>query len=326
MPITSYNAALHSVAWFEHPNVNILQVSGEDALDLLQRMSTNDVHEIPKGTGKQTILTSDKGRIVDILTAINFGEYHWWLPSGNNLGETVQWFRKYIIMDDVRFMDVSDQWHCFEIIGPSASQVLTELNNQFPLKPELFSIQKIIIENVHCLVMRVPSISDVSYKIFAPHQQIDILSWFLGISESIPEIDFLDYEILRIEKGIGKSPNEYTINQNPLEAGLIHLINFKKGCYIGQEVIARLDTYNKVKSRLVGFKSGLLLPFGAKIIIDNNEVGHITSCCESYQFGFISLGYIRQEYAIDGIKIQMNDGSESYDAELTILPFHKIQK
>ncbi|MBX7156099.1 MAG: glycine cleavage T C-terminal barrel domain-containing protein [Candidatus Kapaibacterium sp.] len=321
MSSEAYTVAKNSAAWFEHPNVSILQVQGADVLDLLQRMSTNDVHSIPALTGKQTVVTTDKGRIVDVIAAINMGEYFWWLPSTGHLPEIVQWFRKYIIMDDVRFMDVSDDWHSFEIIGPAASQVVMQLNNHSPLISELFSVSEVFIEDVGCKVMRVPSVSDVSYQLFCPEGTAEKIRSFFTSLNTLPVISQHEYEMLRIEKGVGKFPNELNVEHNPLEAGLLHLINFRKGCYIGQEVIARLDTYNKVKVRLVGITCGLLLPIDSNIFIDGVEYGKITSSIESNTFGNISLGYIRQEFAVEGIKVTIKTPNEIVDANITLLPF-----
>jgi len=136
------------------------------------------------------------------------------------------------------------------------------------------------------------------------------------------------YNIYRIENGVPSAPNELNDEFNPLEAGLDDLIDFNKGCYIGQEVIARLQTYNKVQKKLVGLKFSDPLEFnnGHFVLEDNGEeVGKLTSYTFSQKMmAPIGLAYIRNSHLSPGtqILIKLSD-KKIINAEVHPLPFVK---
>ena len=102
----------------------------------------------------------------------------------------------------------------------------------------------------------------------------------------------------RIINNLAGYPTEINENYNPLEAGLKKYINFNKGCYIGQEVIARLDTYSKVKNRLVLIKSDTEV--NSELINENKHIGNITPYTSSdFHNGDYKLAYIRKSFIKD---------------------------
>jgi folate-binding protein YgfZ len=106
-----------------------------------------------------------------------------------------------------------------------------------------------------------------------------------------------DFESYRIMCGIPAHPSELSLDFNPMEARLINLISFTKGCYIGQEVIARLDTYKKVQKQLVRFRLGALpnkLP--VPCYSEQQEVGIITSAVWEGHVVF-ALGYLKTTFS-----------------------------
>jgi tRNA-modifying protein YgfZ len=121
---------------------------------------------------------------------------------------------------------------------------------------------------------------------------------------------------LRIAQGRPKPDAELTEDYNPLEVGLWDTISFTKGCYIGQETIARLNTYKGVKQYLWGIKLAGFASVGTTITVDNEKVGILTSCTET-DTGAIGLGYIRSKAGGVGLKVTIGD----IDAEITNLPF-----
>jgi aminomethyltransferase len=136
------------------------------------------------------------------------------------------------------------------------------------------------------------------------------------------------YNIYRVEQGIPASPNELNSECNPLEAGLIEYIDFNKGCYIGQEVIARLKNYDKIQRHLTGvrFNDKLVTNNGRFILNDNGiEVGIVTSHTYSYRLNAtIGLAYIKSSYLkpYTQLSLKLSDGKETI-SEVHELPFVK---
>lgn len=319
----AYSSAKSKAAWIQHTKLGILRVRGKDALDLLNRLSTNELRNVAATNGAQTVLTSDKGRIVDVLTVVPQEDASFlWMTSASALMEDVRHIRKYIIMDDVRLTDESDNWAVVEILGPAALAFLREMDESLSASLALAGSTTLRLDGIECQCLRMPSVSELSYYLFLPTAQAQqILDFLRLLGENVPELNAEEYEILRIENGMGKYGSEWNEQHNPLEAGLLHLVNFKKGCYIGQEVIARLDSYNKVQQRLVGFRSQDALIPGAVTKEESREIGQITSSVNSPSLGNIALGYIRSEFAIPGKECVFEHQGSSQKATLVQLPF-----
>jgi folate-binding protein YgfZ len=131
-------------------------------------------------------------------------------------------------------------------------------------------------------------------------------------------------EMLRIEAGIPIYGREVTDNTIPIEANLDAAISYTKGCYIGQEVISRIDARGHVNRKLVGFLlAGDRLPeSGAKVVSPQREVGWVTSATYSpARRQNIALGYVRREVWQAGTQLDIRSNDTSMRATVTELPF-----
>jgi folate-binding protein YgfZ len=135
------------------------------------------------------------------------------------------------------------------------------------------------------------------------------------------------YEIYRIEQGIPEAPNELNDDYNPHETGLLNLVDFEKGCYIGQEVIARLQTYDKVQRKLTGVKFNEPIDPGKNFILydgSGKEAGKVTSSGRSIKLNEnIGLAYIRNSYLQNGNILNAKSDGISVNVEIHSLPFIK---
>ena len=124
------------------------------------------------------------------------------------------------------------------------------------------------------------------------------------------------WEALRIAQGRPKPDAELTEDYNPLEVGLWDTISFTKGCYIGQETIARLNTYKGIKQYLWGIKLAGSVAVGTPITLDGEKVGVLTSCTQ-IDTGAIGLGYVRSKAGGVGLKVMIGD----VEGEVSNIPF-----
>ncbi|MCL1465272.1 YgfZ/GcvT domain-containing protein [Argonema galeatum] len=124
------------------------------------------------------------------------------------------------------------------------------------------------------------------------------------------------WEQLRIEQGRPVPDRELTEDYNPLEAGLWQTISFSKGCYIGQETIARLNTYKGVKQQLWGIRLKAPAEPGSLITVGDEKVGKLTSYTETDE-GSFGLCYIRTKAGGEGLKVQVGDT----EGEVVAVPF-----
>ena len=318
----SVAAARSSAAWIDRGSVTVIKLTGADRIDLLHRLTTNDLRDLRPGFGKHTVLLTDKARIIDVIAILHDADASYLLCSPGQSATIVTWLRKYIIMDDVSIQDMTDSLQVIEICGPRSSEVVDSLFGvnvgSFALD-QWFSIEQ---EGANTIITRQPSACEVSYWVIAPRETTQIVRENLFANqELLPRLTDVEAEYVRITAGMGKHGHEWTDAFNPLEAGLLHMTSFAKGCYIGQEVVARLDSYNKVKQRIMGLLSQQPLSPQDVITADGTTVGVVTSVVQSCDGStWFALGYVRGEHAHPGTPITVVHDSASVTAELALPP------
>jgi folate-binding protein YgfZ len=281
-------------AYIDISNRTLLSMKGADSQDLLQRISTNDLSKLQTGGSVQTILTNEKGRIVDSLVVHKRNSSEFLLAGRSKTPEEILgWLNKFIIMEDVKVRNVTGDFFQFQVFDISYDEISPYLSRA-----------KIPILRSECRR------NDFALSIAERDKEVEIRQ--ILHDHAIDQWSDQDYETFRVERGIPDWPYEICDRFNPLELGLEHLVSFSKGCYVGQEVIARLDTYKKVQKRLVRFgleSDPTTLP--AILMLADKEVGIITSTASSNDLRFESMavGFLNSatETTKDGF-YYLNDG------------------
>ena len=310
---------------------SIIELKGTDSLDFLHRISTNSMKNLNKEEVKKTIFTSEKGRIIGVSTVLNFESYILLITNALSKQKVMSWLNKYIIGDDVILSDASHRFNLFEVIGPQSESFLSLFvgdtinvvtDNTFKVAGAdgvLFFLAK--LKNEQGL-----------HKYWILAEQENGKKLINNMIENKGPFDFNligedAYSTYKIENGIPSDPNELNDNFNPHEAGIIDLVDFKKGCYIGQEVIARLDTYDKVQKHLVGLCFPESVDTNDKFSLldgQQNEVGVVTSIAYLPKIKKnIALGYIKKSLAVQGTKVSAKNGVKSMEVTVHELPFKK---
>ena len=306
----SVAAARTSAAWCDRSSWTILKLTGSDRIDLLHRLTTADLRDVRPGYGKHTVLLTDKARIIDVLGILHDADSSYLLCSPGQNAAIVQWLRKYVIMDDVKLHDESTLHEMLEICGPRSAEVVEQLCGTSVGGFALDQWCAVELDDTSVIITRQPSPCEVSYWIIAPKKTAEAIRAGLREHQDVlPELVPLEVEYVRILAGMGKHGNEWTDAYNPLEAGLLHLTSFAKGCYIGQEVVARLDSYNKVKQRVMGLTSTQQVSVGARLLVDGADIGVVTSVTPSCSgASWYALGYVRGEHAHPNAPLQAQEG------------------
>ena len=313
-------------------HLGIIELKGKDALDLIHRIGTNSIKDLPKEGVKKTIFTSEKGRIIGLTTLLNFENYQLLVCDRSNKLKTMSWIRKYVISDDVEVNDANMKYNLLELSGPQAESFATLVcgNVVNDIQPNSFKI--IHTENILFFLIKMPGERNKNkFWFLADFENSKRLITFMEANKGVFNFNMVGeetFDIYRIEHGLAVAPNELNDEFNPLEAGLDEYIDFNKGCYIGQEVIARLQTYNKVQKKLVGLKFSEPLEFNnGHLILEENgeEIGRITSYAMSQKFKIpIGLAYIRNLHLTSGKQLtsKLSDG-RVVKTEVHLLPFVK---
>ncbi|MBL7996654.1 aminomethyltransferase family protein [bacterium] len=270
-----------------------IKLTGKHAQDFLNRMSTNNLKNLNINEFTSTVLTNDKGRIIDLIVVYRLVDGLLITTSPQNHINIIAWLEKYIIMDDVKIENLSSKIIQLGLIGPRSADVLITMTAMDP--PKQNHVVQFLIAGNSIYVARSHQL-DEGFLLVTDISGIDAL-WNLFVAQDIGVCGMDAYLAARIEQRKPIFRRELTDKYNPLEAGLAQAVSFNKGCYIGQEVIARLDSYNKIQKHLVLLKSEEPVSLGSKITAGNQEIGIVTSSSYSYSNKQnLALGYVKTEF------------------------------
>lgn len=310
----------------------IIELKGNDVLDFIHRISTNAVKDLPKEGLTNTVFVTEKGRIIDLATLMNFEGHQILICSDIHKLKVLSWINKYVISDDVKANDANGKYTLLELIGPQADSLITLICGSVinSIQPESFKI--INTEGMLFFLLKLREKNgSIKFWVIADSSNAQKFTKFLIDNKGVFNLSLIGedaYNIYRIEQGLLISPNELNDNYNPLEAGLKDYISFTKGCYIGQEVIARLDTYEKVQKFIYGIELSENIETDSGFVLydsEGNEVGLITSSVYSERFKKnIGLAYVQKAFANDGAElIARNKSGKEITVSMVTLPFKK---
>jgi folate-binding protein YgfZ len=254
---------------FIESNQNIFRMKGKDAISFLDRISTNKIEISSNLYSSKTVLTNNKGSIIDVLKyKILDSENIIFTFNSDNI-ETINHLNKYIILDDIEISlekkvikllyFIKNKNIPFELINHSCITNLDKSNDYF--RYELF-IEKSILDKI----FNFNSINNLSQ---IDKNCLDIYMKFFDYKSSLSKI-------------------------NPLETGFQDSISFDKGCYVGQEVIARLHNYNKVSREIIHFKTNEIFNINDSFKNQNKVSGKILSIEKNFDH-YVGLCLIKKK-------------------------------
>ncbi len=301
---------------------------GPDRLRFLNGQITNDLHHKPPGQGCYAALVTPKGRLVSDL-------HVWILPDELLLDcepgraqAVTRRLEAFIIADDVQLVDVSTLYGLLTVQGPAAPQVVNTLTPAPLPPPNHFLSWK--SPDGDCYLAHHARLGSIGFDFFAPLPALPNLWTQLAQTTTalggLP-VGWEALETTRIEAGIPRFGADMDESNLPPEAGLeSRAISYSKGCYAGQEVIARLRTYGHVNRHLRGLllqHSTQVLPKpGDKLYQGEREIGHVTSVASSDALkSNIALGYVRREADQPGAILTVRSAAGDQPATLVHLPF-----
>lgn len=309
-----------------------MELRGSDVLDFLHRISTNSVKNLAKEEVAKTIFTTEKGRIIDTAVIINLDEYQLLVCSQDHQEKMMIWLNKYVISDDVKINNINGKYTLLEVLGPQADSFMTLISGNIVNNINPNTIKIINTEGIIFFLMKhFDHNGQLIYWILADPVYAQKLIRYMVENKGPFNFNLIGeeaYSHYRIENGIPTAPNEINDLYNPHEVGLMNLVNTTKGCYIGQEVIARLDTYDKVQKSLCGFMFSESINDYEKFVLfdeSNVEAGNITSTVYSYKFKkHIGIGFVKRKYFDEGVVLTAkNADRNSIKVTVKKLPFKK---
>jgi tRNA-modifying protein YgfZ len=308
--------ARSGVAMYDSSDWGKILVSDGDRLRFLHNQSTADFEKRQAGEGCDTVFVTSTARTIDLVTGLILADEVLLITSPNRRKYLFDWLDKYIFFADrVQLKDVTDSLASFTLMGAKSTSILEQLGCPKLIDLPLYSHQ---VHNINGIEVRISIGTELGlpgYRLICDRSNAPVLQQALTNLGAVT-VDEDAWECLRIAQGRPKPDAELTEDYNPLEVGLWDTISFTKGCYIGQETIARLNTYKGVKQYLWGIKLAGSVAVGTAITVDGEKVGMLTSCSET-DAGIMGLGYVRSKAGGVGLKVVVGD----VEGEVIDLPF-----
>jgi folate-binding protein YgfZ len=326
MPLPEpYQRLTEHGGWFDRSDRSRLEITGPDRAKFLHNLVTSDVKRMAEGSGSEAFVTSPQGKTLAYITILATDRAILLRTEPESLEGMLPHLRKYGVFDDVAIDDVSAKTFEIHVTHPWDPKLVAEQGiDPDPMKPlEHIVFKAKGIEVRH--VVESPT-GRPGYTLIGPLEALDAVKSQLD-EEGKVEVDGSVFEVLRIEAGTPVSGRDVTPNHLPQEVGRdAQAINFVKGCYLGQETVARLDALGHVNKILKGLKveGSVVPPPGASLMLDGKAVGTVTSSAWSPGWvAPVALAYVRVAQAEPGTRLSLTfDGGEAQAivADLPMLP------
>jgi len=254
---------------------------GPDLLDLLDRLSTNAVKGLAPGQGVQTVLTTPKGRIVERLFVHHLVQDSVLLVGGRGAAtRMLEHIGRYTFRERTGLVDAAERLDLISVCGPRTAEALRAADL---LQPPAGGSVRFDRDGGSVDALGHDGLGPGGVT-FAVPPSLAAELW-RAVSLAVGHVDGRPagseaMEAWRVLRGLPAAPAELNEGHNPLEAGLWDAVSFNKGCYVGQEVVARLNTYDKVSRVLLGLElprgAGAPEP-GTPLYVSGRQVGEVTT-------------------------------------------------
>jgi aminomethyltransferase len=328
-PSAGYSAVRNAVGIMDLSSRGKIRVTGEDRVKWLQSIISNDILPLTPGQGIYSTFLTHKGKIIAYFRVYQLGDALMLEDIGETGDTTFATLRKFLLFGTKAKMDnCGETWGLLLISGPKALELIrstfgTDLSSLKPL-----SFEKLEIDGHPALLIRSEETGETDIEILIPSGGLRSAwerLWTAGDSMGLQPFGTHALETLRVEAGLPKMGPDLNENIVPPEANLEgKSFSLSKGCYPGQEVVARMDTYGSVRRRLVGLTlSESAVPLsGAKVYSGDREVGWVSSAVLSPLLGkAIAFAFPLRDFSKPGTDLEVDTEGRRVTATVQELPF-----
>lgn len=319
----------NGVGVFDVSHMGLFKISGDRALDLIQRVTSNDATVLVNGKAQYSYLPNEKGGIVDDIITYKVSDTEYLMVvNASNIDKDFKWINSQNTMN-ATFEDLSDQYSLLAIQGPKANEAMQSLTNVDLANLKFYTFENGTFagkENV--IVSATGYTGSGGIEIYAKNEDIvDIWNSVLeaGKEFGIKPIGLAARDTLRLEMGYCLYGNEINDESSPLEAGLGWVTKFTKDFVNSENIKAEKEA--GIKNKLIGFElidRGIPRHDYEIVDADGNVIGKVTSGTQSPSLGKgIGLGYVTKDFALEGAEIFIRIRKNDVKAKVVKTPFYK---
>jgi folate-binding protein YgfZ len=314
-PHTEYDAVTGGCGLFDRSERGKLALTGDGAKTFLHGQVSNDVEALEPGHGAYAAFLTPRGKMLGDLRILDTGDELLLDTERSALQELFNMIRRFSIGYDVELHKRTLQRGLLSLIGPGAETIVEGAG---ALGPAEHDHAALVIHGVAVRAIR----TDVGVDLLCDGEDTAALAVALTEAGAIP-VSASTAEIRRVETGRPRYGVDLDDSVIPQEAGLNErAVSFTKGCYVGQETVARLFYRGKPNRRLCGLRCSEPAPLGSELSLDGRVVGTVSSAVVSPRLGPLALALVRRE-APFGATVTLSDpaGGLALSAEVVELPF-----
>jgi len=331
-PITEHLAVRKGVGIADLSHRGLLQVTGDDRVAWLQSIISNDILPLQTGQWLYSSFMSHKGKMLSYFRVYRLEDILLVEDAGEVGDSTFQTFRKFLLYGTkAKMKSCNESWGMLLVSGPEGPQLL---QNTFGIDVSALNTHSFLSHEFNgqqLLIAKTEETGELDFELFAPVEiilQVWEQVWTSGTSMGLQAFGTQARETLRIEAGIPKLGPDLNEQIVPPEANLEgKAFSLTKGCYPGQEVVARMDTYGSVKRRLVGLiinmPEGRVPDAGTKVFSGEREVGWISSATHSPTLNTtIALAFPLRDFTAVDTNLSVETNGQRVPATVHALPFY----
>jgi folate-binding protein YgfZ len=324
-PQAEYDALRHGAGALDLSLRGKLRIVGPDRVAFLNAMLSNDVASLQPGAGCNAAKLSVQGKMEAGMHVLCLPDALWCDVDPGPASAVHAALVRHLILEDARIEDTTDAWGLVAVQGPGAGAALAAVGVETATLTAHLQHASRSVDGVPVRVVRCDHTGDGGFDVWAEAAAAPAVWRALVGGGGARPVGMTALDIRRIEAGIPWFGSEITGDQFPMEAGLeAGWISYTKGCYLGQETIARLRHQGHVNRQLRGLVlDGDTPPArGAAIHAGGKRVGGVTSAARSPHFGRgVALAYLHRDAAAPGTAVEVDDAGARRSARVVTLPF-----
>jgi aminomethyltransferase len=322
-----HNAVRTTAGLFDVSHMGEFEISGPQALDLVQFISSNDASTLEVGQAQYSTLPREDGKLLDDLLVYRFPDRYMLVVNASNREKDFAWISSFRNRFDAELVDRSDDFALLALQGPRAEEILQPLagidlatigyyrfaEGEIDARPAIISRTGYTGEDGFELYVDPSDAAHLWRAILKSGESVGVMPAGLGARDS-----------LRLEMGYALYGSDLDESRDPLEAGLGWVTKLKKGDFVARQALQQVQQEGAT-SRLVGFRllqRGFPRP-GYEVLHDGQPVGKVTSGTSSPSLGVgIGLTYLPSELARPGTSIEVRIRDQAIPAEVVRPPFY----
>lgn len=319
----------NGVGVFDVSHMGLFKISGENALALVQRVTSNDASTMVDGKAQYSYLPNEKGGIVDDIITYKVSDTEYLMVvNASNIDKDFEWISSQNTMN-AGFEDLSDAYSLLAIQGPKANESMQSLTdvNLADLKFYSFTIGTFAgVENV--IISATGYTGSGGFELYVKNEDIEKVwnaIFEAGKDWDIKPIGLAARDTLRLEMGYCLYGNEINDETSPLEAGLGWVTKFTKDFVNSANIKAEKEA--GIKNKLIGFElieRGIPRHDYEIVDAEGNVIGKVTSGTQSPSLGKgIGMGYVTKDFAAEGSEIYIRIRKNDVKAMIVKTPFYK---